>query len=95
MFTKIKKVKNSYSHAMLSNFRFMTSRLLEMKANLERAQSNIDIAMEVIAFEVDFDLTRYNERLTKIGLTLTFFEMVLFPPQVIGVIMGMNVAVPD
>ena len=48
MFSKIKKVKNSYSHAMLSNFRFMTSRLLEMKANLERAQSNIDIAMEVI-----------------------------------------------
>ena len=30
MFTTIKKEKHSYSYAMLNNFRFMYSRLMEM-----------------------------------------------------------------
>ena len=49
MFTKIKKEKQSYSPAMLNNFRFMCGRLKEMAANLERAQANIGIAMEQIS----------------------------------------------
>ena len=46
MFKRIKKQKDTYTYGSLNKIRFMHSRFKEMNLNLERAQANIDVALE-------------------------------------------------
>lgn len=49
MFKRIKKQKSTYSYGSLNKIRFMHSRLKEMALSLERAQANINVALESYA----------------------------------------------
>ena len=49
IFKRIKKQKNTYSYGTLNKIRFLHSRLKEMSLSLERAQTNINVALESYA----------------------------------------------
>lgn len=94
MFKRIKKQKDTYTYGALNKIRFMHSRLKEMSLSLERARTNIDVALDQFTQQVDNELMKYNFRLNNIMLTLTFVTIIFMPPGIIGGIMGMNVVVP-
>ena len=46
MFKRIKKQNDTYTYGSLNKIRFMHSRLKEMNLALERARTNIDVALD-------------------------------------------------
>lgn len=46
MFKRVKKQSATYSYGTLNKIRFMHSRVKEMNLDLERAQINIDVALD-------------------------------------------------
>lgn len=47
IFKRIKKQSETYTYATLNKIRFMHSRLKEMNLGLERARTNIDVALDL------------------------------------------------
>ena len=88
------KLTQGITYLCVSKVRFMSSRFEEMRMSLERAQSNIDLALDEIAQRTDITLMHYNEHLNKIMLALTVITIFAIPPTLIGGLMGMNVKVP-